>query len=231
MKLLAVDTTQAFCSACVLIAQNGQSDAVHSERHRVGRGHAEKLFGIIDKTLQIASLPRSEIDRIAVNTGPGSFTGLRVGIAAARGLALALDCECVGVTTLEALARGCPAGPEDVLVLLDAGRGEVVCQSFTGVKRAVLTPPRTLSTKQASESFRDFSGILTGSGVAACFEDAASLEDRGAVLGFSVFDQDWPDIETIAGIGAEKPADHHPKPFYSRPADAKPQVSANLVAK
>ena len=225
MNLLAVDTSHAYCSVCVLIARGGRCDAVHSERRRTGRGHAEILFEIIETTLEKSGLSRRDIDRIAVNVGPGSFTGLRVGIAAARGLALALECACVGVTTLEALAWNCPAGPEEILILVEAGRGDVVCQRFDGATRTALSPAVTLPAAEAAARFADFRGIVTGSGIAHCFPGAEPP------AGFSVIAQDWPDIETIARLGARKPTGTRPKPFYSRAADAKPQISANLVTR
>jgi len=223
MNLLAIDTAQSFCSACILATENGRVGILHSERDRIGRGHAEKLFSTIEAALNGAAIGRGDIDRIAVNTGPGSFTGLRVGIAAARGLALALDCDCVGVNALECLAQECGVGPETIHVLLDAGRNQVVCQSFDGSTLQAIAPHQTLTLEQARDRFRN-DGILTGSGVAPCFPDdqadSRSAHRAGA----------WPDIETIARLGAEKPQGQPPKPLYSRAADAKPQISAELVA-
>lgn len=230
MNVLAIDTTHAFCSASVLSDENGRLDVVHSERHEIGRGHAEKLLHIVETTLQRAGLPREEIDRIVVNTGPGSFTGLRVGVAAARGLALALKCDCVGVTALEGLARECPVttlkhGCEPILVLINAGRGEVVCQTFDGDTREARSPARTLSVEQAKLEFSEFNGTAIGSGTEDCF---GPNPDK-AVL--SISPHCWPDIETIARIGAESSRTGPASPFYSRAADAKPQTSANLVVK
>lgn len=229
MNVLAIDTTHAFCSASVLTDRDGRLDVVHSERHEIGRGHAEKLLHIVETTLLGAGLVRGDIDRIVVNTGPGSFTGLRVGIAAARGLALALKCECVGVTALEGLAHECPATIsknvcDPILVLINAGRGDVVCQTFDGDTREARTSARTLTVEQAKLEFSEFRGIAIGSGTADCFgpdKDDAAL---------SISTNCWPDIETIAKIGAESSRTGPASPFYSRAADAKPQISANLVA-
>lgn len=224
MNLLAIDTAQSFCSACVLAAENGHVEILHSERHEIGRGHAERLFSIIEAALQGARLSRRDISRVVVNTGPGSFTGLRVGIAAARGLALALDCDCIGVTALEGLARECGAGPDTIHILLNAGRGEVVCQSFDGSTLQAAAPHETLTVELARDRFDGAGGILTGSGVALCFPDGQA-DSTGRHV-----NRNWPDIETIARLGAEKPQSQAPKPLYSRAADAKPQTSARLVA-
>lgn len=223
MNLLAIDTAQSFCSACILATENGRVEILHSERDRIGRGHAEKLFSTIEAALDGAGLDRRDIDRIVVNTGPGSFTGLRVGIAAARGLALALDCDCVGVNALESLACECGVGSETIHVLFDAGRNQVVCQSFDGSTLRAIAPHQTLTLEQARDRFRT-GGILTGSGVAPCFPNDLSASRCAHAA------NDWPDIETIARLGVEKPQGRTPKPLYSRAADAKPQKSAELVA-
>jgi len=225
MKLLAIDTAFDQCSAAVLVAGEGQVLSIHCERRPGSRGHAEILFDVIETVLRSAHVSREAIDRIAVNCGPGSFTGLRVGIAAARGLALALQCECVGVSALAGLARGCePAGRRQILTLLDAGRGEAVCQRFDGVTHAALDAPQTMTCEQAAIRFADFDGVITGSGLRRCFPEG--VEGRR----FSVFEQDWADIEILARIGCEGVPEGPVKPFYSRAADAKPQISANLVA-
>lgn len=224
MKLLAIDTAQSFCSACILAAENGQIDILHSERNRIGRGHAEKLFSTIAAALDGAGLDRRDLERIVVNTGPGSFTGLRVGIAAARGLALALDCACIGVNALEGLARECGSGSDVIHVLFDAGRDQVVCQGFDGSPLQAIAPYQTLTVKRARDRFASAKGFLTGSGVALCFPEGQTGYQ------FMHVDRDWPDIEIIARLGAEKPPGQAPKPLYSRAADAKPQISAELVA-
>src|ERR1700687_5333867 len=102
MRVLAIDTALEACSAAVLDTERA-SLAARESRPMV-RGHAEALLPLIARVLERAGLDVAEIDRIAVTTGPGSFTGLRVGIAAARGIALATGQPAVGVSTLAAFA-------------------------------------------------------------------------------------------------------------------------------
>src|SRR5215475_1056135 len=102
MLILAIDTALDACAAAVLDTEAG--DVAAQESLSMKRGHAEALMPLIARVMQSASLSFAALDRIAVTTGPGSFTGLRVGISAARGLALAAGKPAVGLTTLSAYA-------------------------------------------------------------------------------------------------------------------------------
>src|SRR5579872_2478679 len=115
MRILAIDTALAACSAAVLDTEQAVISA--HESLAMTRGHAEALMPLVARVLDRAKCDFSEIDRIAVTTGPGSFTGLRVGISAARGLALAAGKPAVGLSTLAAYAAPVVAesGPYPVL--------------------------------------------------------------------------------------------------------------------
>ncbi len=139
MRILALDTSLAACSVAVL-----DGGAVLAHRHDViGRGHAERLMPMLAEVLAAAGIGIGDVDRLAATTGPGTFTGIRVGLAAARGLALATGKPLIGVTTFEALVAG-QAEPDaagrPVLVAIDAGRGDVYAQVFDS-KRLPLAPP------------------------------------------------------------------------------------------
>ena len=101
MRILAIDTALEACAAAVLDTEHG---VVASESLPMLRGHAEALMPLIARVMRQADTPFSALDRIAVTTGPGSFTGLRVGISAARGIALAAAKPAIGLTTLAAYA-------------------------------------------------------------------------------------------------------------------------------
>src|SRR3974390_3374060 len=103
MRVLAIDTALAACSAAVLDTEQG-GGIVASESLPMVRGHAEALLPLVQRVMQQAGVSFPDIDRVAVTTGPGSFTGLRVGIAAARGMALAAAKPAVGLSTLAAFA-------------------------------------------------------------------------------------------------------------------------------
>ena len=101
MRVLAIDTALEACAAVVLDTEHGR---VANESLPMVRGHAEALMPLIARVMHQADMPFTALDRVAVTTGPGSFTGLRVGIAAARGIALASGKPAVGITTLAAYA-------------------------------------------------------------------------------------------------------------------------------
>src|SRR5277367_2116868 len=102
MRVLAIDTALAACSAAVLDTEQG--GILARESLPMIRGHAEALMPLISRVMEDAGLAFTDLDRVAVTTGPGSFTGLRVGISAARGIALAADRPAVGLSTLSAYA-------------------------------------------------------------------------------------------------------------------------------
>src|SRR5690606_26839604 len=100
MRLLAIDTAANLCAACVFDTDAGELGRAVLD---LGKGHAEHLIGVIDDALKAAGTAYDDLDAIAVSVGPGSFTGVRVGVATTRGLELALKVPAVGVSTLEAL--------------------------------------------------------------------------------------------------------------------------------
>lgn len=121
--LLAIDTVAPRLQLALLRADGSMDTSVDD----IAQGHAELIFPRINALLARNAVTYADLARIAVTTGPGSFTGLRIGLSAARGLGLALDIPVIGVPTLLALSLGA-AGP--VAVLLDARRGEAYFQLF-----------------------------------------------------------------------------------------------------
>ena len=118
MIILSIDTCEAYCSASIVKDEN--SLAHYSEK--IGRGHAEKLLPAIEQLLIDANLHWADLEKIAVISGPGTFTGLRIGLSVARGLALSLQIPCVGMSALECLAL--QADSEGAIHACIAGRGE-----------------------------------------------------------------------------------------------------------
>src|SRR5258705_11070212 len=102
MRVLAIDTALDACAAAVL--DTGRAEIIASASLTMTRGHAEAVMPLIARVMDAAKTEFAKLDRIAVTTGPGSFTGLRVGISAARGLALAAGKPAVGLTTLSGFA-------------------------------------------------------------------------------------------------------------------------------
>lgn len=120
-RVLAVDTASRSCSVAVRVGDLLAAEmAVVSERT-----HSVHLMRMIRETLSMANLSLAALNGLAVSIGPGSFTGLRIGISTVQGLALAGGKPCVGVSSLEVLAAACLPGPRGILALMDARKGEV----------------------------------------------------------------------------------------------------------
>jgi tRNA threonylcarbamoyl adenosine modification protein YeaZ len=124
--LLAIDTAAPRLALAVL----RDGDRVDTHVEDMATGQAERLFPALEELLSRAGVTYTDLTRIAVTTGPGSFTGLRIGLSAARGLGLALSIPVVGIPSLLALSLVAQCDP--VAVLLDAKRGEAYVQTFSG---------------------------------------------------------------------------------------------------
>src|SRR5271170_7992728 len=148
MRVLAIDTALAACSAAVLDTAYG--GIVASESLPMVRGHAEALIPLLKRVMDEAELTYNDIDRIAVTTGPGSFTGMRVGIAAARGLALAAGKPIVGLSTLSAYAAPHLAADDTfpVVAAIDARHAHVYLQLFSAGGRT-FSPARLAPLHEA----------------------------------------------------------------------------------
>jgi tRNA threonylcarbamoyl adenosine modification protein YeaZ len=156
MMVLVIETATAACSVALL-----DGDRVVAARHElVGRGHAERLVPMIGEVLAEAGTART--DGILVDCGPGSFTGIRVGLAAARALSLAWN---VPVTGYSALALIAATAKEDVGVAITGGHGELFVQRFAQAPLAPLDGMRSLLPVDAAAAVPDM--LVLGSGAAA----------------------------------------------------------------
>ena len=126
MKILALDTATDSCS----VAATDDGSVAAELTIRKNQTHSRHLMELVDSVLQIAGYGAADLDGLAVSIGPGSFTGLRIGISTIKGLALALDKPIVGVSTLEALARQCSQTPFLICPMLDARKGEVYTATY-----------------------------------------------------------------------------------------------------
>jgi tRNA threonylcarbamoyladenosine biosynthesis protein TsaB len=208
LNILALDTCVDACSVAVW----ADDRALASISEPMHRGHQERLAPMAAEALAAAGLAPGQLDRIAVTVGPGSFTGLRVGLAFAKGLALALDRPCVGIGALEALARG--AGDGFVVACLDARRGRVFVQAFAD-GRPVMAPDVLdveIAAARIAELWTGGPARLLGSGapLIAAVLPAASVEPLAI-----------PDPAVIAHLAAGRDAGAAPRPLYLRAPDAK----------
>ncbi len=208
MIVLGLDTASPACSAALIDGER----VLAARSEPMLKGHQERLATMVAEVMAEAGVGFPQLDRIAVTVGPGSFTGLRVGLAFAKGLALALDIPCAGIGGLAALAFGAPGF---VAAAIDAKRGQVYLQVFTdGVP---LMAPDVLHIEIAAarlaELWRGGPAILIGSG-------AKLLE--GVIPGATILDSPAPDPVAVARLGAAVRAPvPPPRPLYLRAPDAR----------
>jgi tRNA threonylcarbamoyladenosine biosynthesis protein TsaB len=203
--ILSLDTCLGACS--VAVVDNGRVRASRSEP--MTRGHQERLGMLAREVAAEAGIAFSDLTRIAVTIGPGSFTGLRVGLAFAKGLATALSIPCIGINTLEALAAGVE-GRDLVAAVLDARMGQVYLQIFDG--GVALMAPDALDLGSAAARLAELHG---GQAVTLIGSGAPLLAD--ALAGARVLTPVSPDPVAIARLAAARPApSHSPRPLYLR---------------
>ena len=182
MKILSFDTTLETCS--VAVTDGGACLAHRAER--LGRGHAEALLPMIGTVMADAGINYSSLDVVAVTIGPGTFTGQRIGLAAARGIGLAQDIPVQGVTTLSAIAYGLSVdglvnAGEDRLVALDARRGEIYVQSFPEplIWPHIITEPAAVPVADVGHHIPKGPCVIAGTGVQLveenCTEPSAGI--------------------------------------------------------
>jgi tRNA threonylcarbamoyladenosine biosynthesis protein TsaB len=215
--LLAFDAAGRGCSAAVW--RDGA--VLAADRAAMARGQAERLVPMIESVLATAGVDHGELDALAVTTGPGAFTGVRIGLATARGYALALGIPAIGIGSLRAIAAGTePAerAGRRVLVLIDAKRADVYAQAFhpdlTPAGEAMAVTPEALDAALPPGPL-----LLAGDGDAGA---EAALRAAGREL-YRSSAPALADPGTIAHLAAREPlpaADAPPpRPVYLRPPD------------
>jgi tRNA threonylcarbamoyladenosine biosynthesis protein TsaB len=219
MIVLGIDTALEACSVGLA---TGDPSAAILRSETIGRGHAERLFGMIQEVMAEAGLGFDAIDRFAVTIGPGSFTGIRVGIAAVRGFALVSGAPAVGFSTLAVHAESAraQAGDRPVLAALPAKGGELFAQLF-GPGGEELSEPALGAPEAFAAIAQDAGAMLAGAGAPAIAEVACELT--------VVHDRSAPDIGallalSVRGQGRVTP----PRPLYIKPPDAVP--AAPMIA-
>ncbi len=239
MLILALDTAGENCA--VALARAGDGLHVLARRcETIGRGHAERLMPMIGEALAEAGLGYGDLQRIVVTTGPGSFTGTRIGVAAARALALALSVPAVGVSVLDALIEAARRAEAESLIVaaLDARRGEIYAKAVKSVGKPIsnqgsgtillAAQVTTVATLAGAIAKLNCGAVtLTGSAAASL---ARMLGEAG--IGATIAGEAAAvDILTVAALGSRSDAVSPPVPLYLRPPDAKPQAGMAVARK
>ncbi len=220
MLVLALDTALDAAQVAVLDVGRGATLAVETVPMRTGQ--AEVLVPMIGTTLAAAGLGLGDIDRIAVSIGPGTFTGVRIALSAARALALARGLPVVGVSTLDVLADAA-GGVAPLLALIDARRAEVYARAY-GPGGAPIGAPELVALDVLAARHAAAPPALIGSGAPLL---ATLLPGARVVAAPDVID-----VVRLARLGARRdPAEAPARPLYLRAPDAKPQAQgAALLA-
>ena len=219
MRVLAIESSSPQGSVALL--ESGR--LVVSLTHDEPNAHAERLLPLVEQALAEAGWSRATIERMGVGIGPGSFTGVRVGIALAQGLALGLGRPLVGVTSLAAMARAVPREVAGMRVpLLDARREEVFRAAYLP-DGSVHTPPHTVAREVAARG-GESAGPLVWVGSVA--------EELGLTSVHRASDSDLPHASWVGRIAAEAATwDLAVEPLYVREADAvKPREAPDALA-
>jgi tRNA threonylcarbamoyladenosine biosynthesis protein TsaB len=229
MILLAIDTATDACSATLWA-----DGAVAAHRSAaMARGHAEALMPMVVEVIGAAELNFADLTGVAVTVGPGAFTGLRIGLSAARGIGLAAGIPVLGATTLEVVARAVPAAERapdrhgaNVVAAIESKRADLYVQAF-GPDLAPLGAPASVMPEALAAALPGGPLVLAGDGAAraAAALDAAQVGPGRITLSTS---GPHPDTRVLAALAAGRLADAArpedmpaPEPLYLRPPDAK----------
>ncbi len=208
MLILAFDTTAAACS--VALWRDGET--LKAEHAAMTQGQAEALIPMIERLLKDCGTEYAMLDRIAVTVGPGSFTGVRVGIATARAIGLAASKPVVGIATTEVLAAAAPETGARILAVMDTKRGDLYVQLFAP-DRSAISDIRVVTL----EALPDWTGrepvTLIGDGAALAM---TALGPNAAASSAAPL----PDAVTLARLASARTEMTETLPVYARAPDA-----------
>lgn len=177
MKILAIESSAGPASVCI-----ADDDKILYESYsNVGLTHSRTIMPMVEQALKLTSMTVNDMDALAVANGPGSFTGVRIGVSAVKGMALGADKECIGVSTLEAMAYNLVYCDCTVCAVMDARCAQVYCGIFSVKNGEVsrLAPDEAISIADLKEKLCEISGdiYLVGDGASLCFAQFSELSN------------------------------------------------------
>lgn len=216
--LLAIDTTGAWCAVALVAGA-----AVLAERHEpMARGQAERLLPLIEEALAEAGLGWQGLGGLAVGIGPGNFTGIRIGVAAARGAGLARALPIWGVDAFAALAEGRADGPAPLVALIEAPRLQVIAGRLEGTPRRLAPGAGTIRP----DALPAWIARTEGPAPAGAVGQGAAAEDAARAAGLTLAAPVLPPALGVARVAQARAAagvaPGRPAPLYLRAPDAAP---------
>jgi len=217
--LLAIETAGSGCSAAV-----ARGEAMTVERRLLRHGHAEVLLPMIGRVMRKAGMAAADLDWVAAAVGPGGFTGIRVGLAAAHGIALAAGAHLIGISSFEAVAAAVPGGGDGdcaLLVALDSRREDLYTQLFALSPPTALAPPRSVLPDRLADYARAAIGgrrLLVAGDAAACAAAALGQHCAVAIIGDSAPDAGGVAAAALRRLRFGEPAPAM-RPLYLHPPD------------
>ena len=217
MLILALDTSMAACSVCVYDADRGL--VIGANQQFMDRGQAEALAPMVQETMALAGVRFAGLGRIAVTTGPGTFTGVRIGLAMARGLGLSLSIPVIGINSLAAIAANETANTLPVVVAVDARAGEIYFASYDQLGHEVAAPV-VVALANTHKLMPSHSVRMLGTATESLLKKLNSHHHVRSDAG------DLPIAENFVRLAVDIPASAlPPEPLYLRAPDVKPQVA------
>jgi tRNA threonylcarbamoyladenosine biosynthesis protein TsaB len=229
MNILAFDTCFGACSVAVRKTTARGEVIVREEYEERATGHAEALIPMMQRVMLASKLEFRDLDRIAVTEGPGSFTGVRIGVSTARGLALALGKPIVAMSSLMAMALradqllGAKRAGRTLAVCVDARKGQVYAQLFGENGGDALCAPQLVTPQELARQLEGREFVAVGSGALAVITAMTEIGPHNATTGEAAFPLLEPHARLLAILAPGLPIRPHLSPLYLRPPDAKPQ--------
>jgi tRNA threonylcarbamoyladenosine biosynthesis protein TsaB len=228
MNVLSLDTCFDACSVAAGRGLRSLTPAISFAFEPMQKGHAERLLPMVELVMSEVNMPFAALDRIAVTYGPGTFTGTRICVSAARALALATGAEIVAISSLRLMAMSAlipAAKTRHVAIATDARRGEVYLEIFDRHSLATVVAAQCLEVSEAVRLFGSSPIVIAGSGAELLGEAARGANiDATAILPGLL-----PDAFDMLFPAAELPVSATVRPLYLRPPDAKPPAPSPLI--